>query len=303
MPLALSVLVTLPAFAQYTSGGSEIQPNNYPPPLPARRGAAARLVFETIGEIPLPGPLPEGPAWADDTFVMVPVAGGIARVRGDVKATPDILSGAPSGAGAAEGWVVAPDGKRRYRTTQEGLVEAETWAKHRKRWVRDWHIVAPNSLFAPPLLLGPRVCYAGLDDQVTCVRASNGHRLWAVDLGDRISRALGRWSPSASRAPGDERALEGEILLAVPDDGASLVALDAYDGTRVATYDLPADRNRLASAPLVLPDQVIAVARQGYATEEAALLLLRLKPAPGAGPPESVPYNAPTPDATDPPGR
>jgi hypothetical protein len=46
----------------------------------------------------------------------------------------------------------------------------------------------------------------------------------------------------------------------VPDDGASVIALDAYDGRRVATFELPATHH-FASSALVLSRDRIAIAR------------------------------------------
>jgi hypothetical protein len=131
---------------------------------------------------------------------------------------------------------------------------------------------------------------------VTCVRASNGHRLWAVDLGDRLSRGLTAW-------PGNgDGSLGAEIVLVVPDDGASVIALDAYDGRRVASFELPATHH-FASSALVASRDRIAIARKGYEDREAALVLFRLtRPAP-PGPPSPVPYNGGSPARTGPSGR
>jgi PAS domain S-box-containing protein len=111
---------------------------------------------------------------------MIPVEGGLAKVAPEAGAKPSIA--AASETPPRVEWVVSPDGKRRFRTTPGGFVEAEHRRHERKPWRKSWMIVAPNSIPSPPILLGPRLCYAGLDDRVTCVRASNGHRLWAVDL-------------------------------------------------------------------------------------------------------------------------
>ena len=177
-----------------------------------------------------------------------------------------------------------PRGARRGRAPQTAS----------QKWSSSWRIIAPNSIFAPPILLGPRLCYAGLDDRVTCVRASNGHRLWTVDLGDRLSRGLtvlaGRAGP----------ALEGEVLLVVPDDGASVIALDAYDGRRVAVFELP-PTHHFASSALVVSRDRIAIPRKGYEDREAALVLLRLKRPPPPGPPPRCPIMA-APRAPDLPG-
>lgn len=288
------VLIAAPGFAQYGSSGPEVQPNNYPPALPARRGQGPMLVFERLGEIALPGPLGERPGFLSDGVVVFPVEGGWARVAPETNATPSIVPSAelPD----RPEWLPSSDGKRRYRTTAEGLVEAQHRSRTRKKWVSSWRIVAPNSIMAPPILLGPRLCYAGLDDRVTCVRASNGHRVWAVDLGDRLSRGLACW-PACGTGP-----IDGEILLVVPDDGASLVALDAYDGRRVATFDLPAPL-RFASSALVVSGDRIAIARKGYDARDAALLLFRLTPAPPATPASQLPYNDGSPARTRPSGR
>jgi putative pyrroloquinoline-quinone binding quinoprotein len=293
-------LLLPPAFAQYgTTGTPDAQPNNYPPALPARRGPGPVLVFERLGEIPLPGPLGATPGFASGGEVVIPVEGGWARVAPEAGATPSIVSSLDPPTPVE--WVVSSNGKRRFRTTQEGLVEAEHLTRGRKRWASSWKIIAPNSILAPPLLVGPRLCYAGLDDRVTCVRASNGHRLWAVDLGDRLSRQLSAWPLSG------DVSVEGEVLLAVPDDGASVIALDAYDGRRVTTFDLP-PTHHFASSALVVSRDRIAIARKGYEDREAAVVLLRLTHPPPAppgspAPPASLPYNGRSPARTGPSGR
>ncbi|HUC43050.1 MAG TPA: hypothetical protein VMR65_03350 [Candidatus Sulfotelmatobacter sp.] len=285
-------LAHAPADAQYSPTSPDTLPNNYPPPLPDRKGPAPRLNFTLAGEIALPEALGDADAWSDGTSVYVPLASGVVRVAGALDARPEAAAGAAAPA-SAEGWVVAPDGRRRYRATREGVVEAQHKSLVRKRWVRSWMIVAPNATPAPPLLLGPRLCYAGLDDRVTCVRASNGDRLWSVDLGDRLSRPIACWPPKDAhkgKTLHGTHAVEGEILLVVPDNGASVVALDAYAGNRIAAYELPPEQNRFRSEPFVLVEGRIAVVRKGYAENESALTLLDLVPVPDR-PKEPVPYN------------
>ena len=291
--LAIALLVS-PGLAQYGTTTPDTQPNNYPPALPARRGPGPALVFERLGEIKLPGPLGATSGFAADGLVVIPVEGGWVRVAPEVDATPTMIPAVDPP--LAPEWIVSANGKRRFRTTPEGLVEAQRRSRGRKKWVSSWRIVAPNSILAPPLLIGPRVCYAGLDDRVTCVRASNGHRLWAVDLGDRLSRGLTAWP--ASR----EGAVDGEILLVVPDDGASVIALDAYDGRRVASFELPATHH-FASSALVASRDRIAIARKGYEDRDAALVLLRLTHPPPPGVPRPVSYNDGSPARTGPSGR
>jgi hypothetical protein len=288
------VLLVSPALAQYGASGPEVQPNNYPPALPTRRGPGPVLVFERLGEIALPGPLGERPGFLSDGVVVLPVEGGWARVVPEAEATPSIVPAVDPP--ETPEWVPSFNGKRRYRTTAEGLVEAQRRSRTSDKWVRSWRIVAPNSIMAPPILLGPRLCYAGLDDRVTCVRASNGHRVWAVDLGDRLSRELTCWPACGTGA------VDGEVLLVVPDDGASLIALDAYDGRRVATFELPAAQ-RFTSPALVVSGDRIAIARKGYDAREAALVLLRLTTPPPAAPPVPLPYTGGSPAETGPLGR
>jgi hypothetical protein len=284
------ILFVVPALAQYDSSTPEVQPNNYPPALPPRRGPGPVLVFERLGEIALPAPPAGRPCFLSDGLVVLPVEGGWVRVAPETEATPSILP--ELDAPEAPEWIPSADGKRRYRTTAEGLVEAQRRSRTRNTWVKSWTIVAPNSIMAPPLLLGPRLCYTGLDDRVTCVRASNGHRIWAVDLGDRLSRGLTCWPGCGTGR------VDGEILLVVPDDGASVIALDAYDGRRIATFELPATQ-RFASPALVVPGERIAIARKGYDAREGALVLLKLAPPAPTG----LPYNDVSPARTGPSGR
>jgi hypothetical protein len=272
---ALTSIVSSPA--QYGPPGPEVLPNNYPPPIPERQGPAPRLKFELAREIPLEGPVGAPEAWAEGNALLVPLASGAARVSPSADAPPEPVTADPP-PDASGSWILNAEGTRRYRATAEGVVEAEKRRKNGRKWRRSWHIVAPNATPAPPILMGPRLCYAGLDDRVTCVKASNGHRLWTTDLGDRLSRPIARW-PSASPArvtvKAGDRTIEGEILLAVPDNGASMIALDAYDGRRLATYELLAEE-RLVSGPLVFPDDGIAAVREAFDKRQVAVLVLRL---------------------------
>ncbi|HJQ99263.1 MAG TPA: hypothetical protein VJ826_13200 [Candidatus Polarisedimenticolaceae bacterium] len=282
-------LANLPSpFAQYGPPGGEVLPNNYPPPIPERLGPAPSLKFELAREIPLTGPIASPEAWAEGDAVLVPLGSGAARVDPSAAAPPQNGVSAEPPPDPSGAWIVSAEGTRRFRATAQGVIEAQKKRKNGTKWKRSWHIVAPNATPAPPILLGPRLCYAGLDDRVTCVKASNGHRLWTTDLGDRLSRPIARW-PSASPArvaPGNgDRTIEGEILLAVPDNGASMIALDAYDGRRIATYDLPSEE-RLVSGPLVFADDGIVAVREAFDKTQVAVLVLRLvhNEAPPAAP-------------------
>jgi outer membrane protein assembly factor BamB len=131
--------------------------------------------------------------------------------------------------------------------------------------------------------VGGRVLFGSLDNQVYAVRADNGHRLWALDVGERVSRPLALWHGTVE-AEGEMR--EVDAVLVAPDDALALIALDVYDGTRLATFavgTLP-EGNAIVSAPLVASDGRVVVAHQGYAPEEAELLVLHLGPAPSPAP-------------------
>jgi hypothetical protein len=276
--IAAVLLTAAPSTAQYGPPGTEALPNNYPPPLPERQGPAPKLKFELAHEIALTGPVTSPEPWADGETLLVPLESGAARVDPHAETPPETGVTADPPPDPSGGWIVDAAGTRRYRATVEGIIQAEKRRKNGRKWRHSWKIVAPNATPAPPILLGPRLCYAGLDDRITCVKAGNGHRLWTTDLGDRLSRPIARW-PSASPArvapkTGD-RTIEGEILLAVPDNGASMIALDAYDGRRLATYDLPAEE-RLVSGPMVFGDDGIAAVREAFDKRQVAVLVLRL---------------------------
>lgn len=293
------------ALAQSGTSALEREPNDYPPPLPERRGPAPKLQFAVVGEIALAGPVTATDAWSDGDSVAVPLASGVVRVPPSLGAAPVKSEASTPPEDPHGGWIVSSEGTHRYRTTAEGLVEAEHYSKWRKRWTRSWRIVTPNSTPAAPLLIGPRLCYAGLDDRVTCVRASNGHRLWTADLGDRLSRPLARWpsaTPSHVSASRSDRAVEGDSLLVVPDDGESLVALDAYDGRRLATYKAPSF-SRIVSGPMVFSEDRIAAVRTGFEESDVAVVLLRLEPVTTSEAPAPIPYNDGSPAKPTPNGR
>ena len=77
---------------------------------------------------------------------------------------------------------------------------------------------------------------------------------------------------------------EVDVVLVAPDDAFSVLALDVFDGARLAGFTAGklADGNAIVSAPLVTAEGTIVVAHQGYVPEEASVLVLRLDPAPAA---------------------
>lgn len=264
--------------------------------------------FAVLREVPIPGPIAAGSLRLDTDGVHVPLRSGEAIVPLEPADPPRLVDGLQAaGADKAEEWMQGGPGNLRFRTVPSGTVEAQRRCKScRSGWKRAWRLGVGAATPSPPLVVGPRVCYGALDNLVTCVRASNGHRLWASDVGDRVSTALALWTgtPEGRREDGGEPATV-ELLLVLPDSGAVLLALDAYDGRRAAAHELPEAKGRLIGPALVTGDGRIVVARQGYREDEAAVEFLALVPsAPGTerGPREAAAYNEPSRDRSGPEG-
>lgn len=306
LSIAAVAAASLTASAQVPTTSTTV-PNQYPPALPLRKGPPPpRLAIDLLREVPIPGPLREGALRLTPEGIEVPLPDGVVvlPLSDDGKAVIARDAENPSGTDEAA-WVVGPDGLLRFRAEPDGHLLAERFHRcARKGWRKTWRLRLPAAIPAPPVIVGRRLCFTALDDQAYCLRADNGHRLWAVDLGERVSQSLAVWSgalPLESATPGGSKDLRLDLLLVVPDSGASLIALDPYNGQRLATFTPPS--GWFASAPVVLPDDRIAVARKGYAAEEAALTLLSIRspaplPAPANG---ALPYNAapPAPEADE----
>jgi len=271
-------------------------PSDYPPALGTREGPAPpALTFRRVSEIPLPGPLLANATRLRDGTLRLPVNGGWAIVTLEPSLAVSITENDPAEFLDAErhqpAWVVSPDGRFRYTTLPEGMVIAE---RHRTRgWKRTWRLRVAASTPAPPLLAGQRLLFGALDNQVHAVRSANGHMLWAADVGARVSNPLSLWRQEIETDAETGEATAVELVLLVPDDGASLIALDSFDGNRVATLDLSGDDSRFLPPVLPTADGRIAVAVQGYAASAAALAVFELglldEPPPGDG----VAYNEP----------
>jgi hypothetical protein len=280
-----------------------VDPNLYPPALPPRKGTAPPpLEFKLRADLPLPGPLPgESPRLVDGT-VEIPVHGGVA-VAEVAPGVPPKLETRPQDSPPAKTqelasvWLVSPNGAYRYQSLPEGRIVAEKRSRFRRSgWRKKWSLRIAGATLAPPLVLDRRVCYASLADDVTCVRADNGHRLWSSDVEDRVSRRLGLWTGTveARTEKGEATQVKERLILVVPDGGDALIALDPYDGKRRATYELAAGDGKLASEPLVTAEGIVVVARQGYTPSDAALSLLEIVPGEKSPPPAqpgAVTYN------------
>ena len=224
-------------------------PDSYPPALPDREGPPPpRLIFEEISEISLPGPLSEAPVRGEDGTVRLPVNGGLAIVTLEPQISVRISETLPSttvaDGGIDAGWVLSEDGRFRYRTQPSGEVLAQRL--RRKGWRKAWRIHVSGSTPAPPLPGGRRLFFGSVDNQVYAVRSDNGHRLWASDVGDRVSRALTLWRGEVEPENGShDGPIPVELVLLVPDGGGQIVALDSHDGSRLATLELPSEEDRL----------------------------------------------------------
>lgn len=258
-------------------------------PLAAEQGrgpAPPQLIFRLLAEIPLPGPLPgDGPRWTGDA-IEIPVAGGIAVVPIEdgegLRILPDTAG--VEAAPAAENWVESAKLRMRFHADPSGVVRAERRCGRCSRgWKRKWQLRAAGVSSVAPLVVGKRVYFGSLDNRVLCVRARNGHRVWAVDVGGRVAQPLVSWTgPPADAAVGathsSSPAAPLGAVLAVLEEGSELLVLSDRDGARIARMKLVTGQGKIVSVPLTTPDGRLAVARQNYAETDAALLLLRLVP-------------------------
>ena len=271
---ALALLLSGAPLAQ-SPAPSRDSPNRYPSVLPPRKGPLPpRFALRVEAEIPIPAPLHGSRLALAGDRVRFETEGGPMELEPRPGAEP-----APAGPATGEpSWVAADGGRVRVRTLPEGRVEAQKrsrWAK--SGWKRAWSLRASGRTPSPPALLGRRVFFGSVDGQVHCVRIDNGHRAWAVDVGDRVSMAIaaGTFEPSG----GDGSRPPLEFVLAVPDEGSQLVALDAYDGSRLVAHEV-AGGEMLVTPPVLLPDRRVAVGRVAYVGGGAVMLVLRMEPLP-----------------------
>jgi hypothetical protein len=236
------------------------------------------MLFRVLAEVPLPSTPTGRELSLAGGRLLVSLEGGTTAVElsGQMTATPE--ESFPMPTASPSEWVLSEDGGFRVRTRPEGRVDAERLGRLSRKWKAAWSLRVPGATRAPALVLGERVLFGSVDNQVYCVRRKNGHRLWAADLDDRISSPLAAWRGEVSDRPAAGRVRASpiwETVLVVPDGGASLFALDVYDGSRLATFEIASGDGMLATAPLVLPDGRVVVARTSYASGAAALLVLR----------------------------
>lgn len=241
--------------------------------------ATPRLSFELVGEIPLPGPLPGGGPQLVGGNVEIPVAGGVAVAPPEPGARATVSAGSGRD-DVSDEWATDATSTFRVRSRPDGFIEAQR--RRGQRWKKVWKLKLPGATAVPPLIHGNRVYIGALDNQIYCVKRKNGHRLWAVDVGGRISKALVWWQGELPAAPPAATARPIEAILAITDNGSQMLALDAARGTILARVELPEGAGKLVHVPLAMPDGRVVVALQKYSDAEAALLLYRLTAAPAA---------------------
>jgi hypothetical protein len=286
--IALAFLLALaagtPAAGQTSSNGTQGERSPYLEPLDDTGAGEAgpQIGFHLAAEIALPGPLPGPGPWLHDGKINMPVAGGIAVT--EWSAGSEVLLAPEAGPEQDAGgpiWSVAPDGRIRVAMIEGNRLLAQKKCKRcRTGWKRKWRLRVSGTVSAPPLVTNNRVYYGALDNRVYCVKRKNGHRIWETDVHGRASRRLRHWRGTVSRLELTEATpWEGtplEVILAVPENGAGVSALDAGTGVKVASFTLPEDEGWLVGAPLLTPDGKIVIARQKYAPGDASLLVFHI---------------------------
>ena len=281
--VSLSLLVSL--FALSEAGAQsyvDVGFDDLPPPADSKpTDPPPKLIFSLVAEIPLPGPLPgDGPRLRGD-LVEIGVAGGTIVTQPVPDATPQWIDSA-SGSDpdpSPVGWVTDERAHTRFRSVPGGVLEAQKSCRRCKTgWKRSWKLRIPGNTLLPPLVADRRVYIGGLDNRVYSLKARNGHRVWTVDIGGRISTPLMLWRGEIPKpTPEDPLATrELTLILAVPASGSQMVALESQGGRQVASMRLPEGGGKLVSGPRATRDGKVVVARQQYAESEASLMVYRL---------------------------
>jgi hypothetical protein len=292
--LGATLVVAIASSLVLTPGYAQSYTNDAPfAALPAPTGASPEdagpaVSIRLVREISLPGPLPgDGPVLIDGE-IRIPVDGGVAFASPTVDQPPRIAADSSAGLPldvADDGWAVAPDDRRRFRANPGGFIEAQKRCRRCKAgWKKKWRLRVPGGVPSAPVVVGDRVLFGALDNRVYCVKARNGHRVWARDVDRRVSGSLVPWTESRYD---DTEPLA--LVLVVPDGGQKLVALEVQRGNQVAGIDLGPGDGRIVSVPVALPDGNLVVARQRYARTDAALLIYRLEADRGDAADEAAP--------------
>lgn len=291
----VAVLAISPPFAIAQTGSSD-KPFDMeelePVPDSGTDDSQPQFRFELIAEVSLPGPLPGGGAFVVDDAIGVVVPEGLAvvswdgtlalRPNGDARPVDDEDEAV---------FAFSDDGKMRCTTMQDGWIKAEKrCGSCRKVWRKKWKVRAPGSEFARPLITDKRVYYGATDNRVYSVKRRNGHRIWATDVGGRVIRPLELVQISAPpdvRFIGPRGSRTMNLVLVLPDNGDSIIALEGRGGVRVARHGLP--ENEAFVGDPVTRNNRVAVVRQRYDASDAALLIFELRPPLPPAPEDGVP--------------
>ena len=243
-----------------------------------------KLSFTLLEEIPLPGPLGVGGPRLREDRIEIPVAEGWLVAPWPAGPEPRLRRTVEPQSQSEPGpeYTVGPSGKYRFRLLPGNRILAEKRCPScRNGWRRAWKLRVAGRIPSPPLISGRRVFFGTLDNRVYSVKKRNGHRVWATDVGGRVSGELVLWSEASHAA-----------VLVIPDRGTRIVALDPISGTEVASFSLTETGSKLVGAPLSTPDGKIVAATQKYAPSDASLVVLRLDPvAPSSDEEPQVLYN------------
>ena len=284
--------------------------------------SGAPLGFHVLRSISLPGPLPgAGPRVVEDR-IEIPVSGGLA-VASWKTATPVEVNAEASLPGPRPEWGQDPLGRYRARALASGWILVQKQCRRCDvGWRRAWKLRAVASLQTAPLVTSRSVYFGAMDNRVYGLKRRNGHRLWATDVGERVSKPLVFWAGRIAAAPepppadaatsngnpaktaavepakneprgGASEEREIELLLVLPDVGNEMLALDSSSGRKLATYK--AD-GKLTGVPTIAPDGSILVAVQKYKADEASLVVLEL----AVVIPEQAPVSEPGEEDTSP---
>ena len=219
-------------------------------------------------------------------------------------AVVEILEREPGPEFDSEPWTISANGKRRYRTSEEGQIVSEKRCKKcESGWKRRWRHRLPGNKTSPPLLHEKRLFVAAMDNLIYCVKAGNGHQLWTSDIGGRTSRRLVVWTGGGTGwVSTSESPLSPIVIMVVPDTGSELLAIDAANGQRVARIRLERGEGTLVGVPVMTPNGKILVAHQKYDESEAALWIYELG-VPGEAPPQYPSPFETTPEEPAPPAE
>jgi hypothetical protein len=244
----------------------------------ADEAPAPELLFRLEAEIPLPGPLPGvGPRLRGE-LIEIGVAGGVVLTPPTADAEPRFLPAEDAGPADSDGtaWITDESGRRRYRALPGGTIEAQRRCRRCKAgWKKRWKLRVAGNTLAAPVAADGRVYFGALDNRVYCVKAANGHRIWATDVGARVSSRVVHWRGPVGGAADAQAASDAELslILVIPDGGAEMIGLEIAGGQPIASVRLPDGEGKLAGEPLATPEGTIVVARQRYAESDASLLV------------------------------